>query len=154
MIMTGKLMLEDRTRTTLIPKYPFLKLDTYMYRSRYNVWGNVVFLRYDRLQFFNWSSIHWAIRYLKWTVLLPVSRDRKARFWIKEEWESRVLKYSMVGERGLHLSVINIVYYDVDALSYLLKSSSLRHILIYEWFELLCLEASKTLYINVMATLF
>lgn len=91
-------------------------------------------------------------RYLKWTVLLTVlltvSRDRKARFWIKEELESRVLKYSMVGERDLlHLSVINIVYYDVDALPYLPKSSSLRHILIYEWFELLWLEASKTLYI-------
>lgn len=86
-------------------------------------------------------------RYLKWTVLLTVSRDRKARFWIKEELESRVLKYSMVGERELHLSVINIVYYDVDALPYLPKSSSLRHILIYEWFELLCLEALKTLYI-------
>lgn len=79
-------------------------------------------------------------RYLKWTVLLTVSRDRKARFWIKED--------SMVGERDLlHLSVINIVYYDVDALPYLPKSSSLRHILIYEWFELLWLEASKTLYI-------
>lgn len=130
-------MLEDRLRTTLIQKYPFLKLDTYMYHSRYNVWGNVVYLRYDRLQFFNWSSIHWAIRYLKWTVLLTVSRDRRARFWIKEELESRVLKYSMVGERDLlHLSVINIVYYDVDALPYLPKSSSLRHILIYEWFEL------------------
>lgn len=63
--MTGKLMLEDRTRTTLIPKYHFLKLDTYMYHSRYNVWGNVVFLRYDRLQFFNWSSIHWAISLLE-----------------------------------------------------------------------------------------
>lgn len=139
-------MLEDRTRTTLIPKYHFLKLDTYMYHSRYNVWGNVVFLRYGRLQLVINTAGHFVT--CKWTVLLTVSRDRKARFWIKEELESRVLKYSMVGERDLlHLSVINIVYYDVDALPYLPKSSSLRHILIYEWFELLCLEALKTLYI-------
>lgn len=147
--MTGKLMLEDRTRTTLIPKYPFLKLDTYMYRSRYNVWGNCISQIWPSSTGHQYTG---PFRYLKWTVLLTVlltvSRDRKARFWIKEELESRVLKYSMVGERDLlHLSVINIVYYEVDALPYLPKSSSLRHILIYEWFELLCLEALKTLYI-------